>query len=218
MRELLKGAGHLVFSSFRGNDVDRIVSFDRACKTAARTLVVPPKIAILLDKLRDDKNLKVPRVGKDVSVYLRRKRGGTYDDKDYFPWERDFLDRGVTAEQVRKREKEWLLHLDQWYLPELIDIKPTKGGSYVHATTEAYNEEGEEEEQVIKNWVDYFGFSYHQIHASGHAPMEKVSRLVTEVDAKNLIPVHTEKPELFKSFAKASRVLIPALAEGIQLK
>ncbi len=218
MQELLKGAGHLVFSSFRGNDVDRIVSFDRACKTAGRTLVVPPKIAILLDKLRDDKNLKVPRVGKDVSVYLRRKKGGTYDDKDYFPWERDFLDRGVTAEQVRKKEKEWLLHLDQWYLPELIDIKPTKGGSYVHATTEAYNEEGEEEEQVIKNWVDYFGFSYHQIHASGHAPMDKVSHLVNGVHAKNVIPVHTERPELFKSFAKGSQVLIPALAQGLELK
>ena len=59
----------------------------------------------------------MPRVGKDVHVYLRRKRGGTYDDKDYFPWERDFLDYGLTAEQVRKGQKDLLLHLDQWYLP-----------------------------------------------------------------------------------------------------
>ena len=39
-RELLKTAKNLVFSSFRGNDVDRIVSFDKACKAAGRTLVV----------------------------------------------------------------------------------------------------------------------------------------------------------------------------------
>ena len=206
-RDLLKTAKNLVFSSFRGNDVDRIVSFDKACKAAGRTLVVPPKIAILLDKLQKDKHLKVPKVGKDVHVYLRRKRGGTYDDKDYFPWERDFLDYGLTAEQVRKGQKDLLLHLDQWYLPELIDIKPAKGGSYIHASTEAYNEEGEEEEQVIKNWVDYFGFSYHQIHASGHAPMDKVGHLVGGVNAKTVIPVHTERPDLFSTFPKMSKVL-----------
>ena len=216
-RDLLKTAKHLVFSSFRGNDVDRIVSFDKACKAAGRTLVVPPKIAILLDKLQKDKHLKVPKVGKDVHVYLRRKRGGTYDDKDYFPWEREFLDYGLTAEQVRKGQKDLLLHLDQWYLPELIDIKPAKGGSYIHASTEAYNEEGEEEEQVIKNWVDYFGFSYHQIHASGHAPMDKVGHLVAGVDAKAVIPVHTERPDLFSAFSKKGKVLAPKMGVDIQV-
>jgi ribonuclease J len=217
-QDLLKTAEHLVFSSFRGNDVDRIVSFDKACKATGRKLVVSPKIAILLDKLQKDKHLKVPVVGKDVHVYLRRKRGGTYDDKDYFPWEREFLDYGLTAEQVRKGQNDLLLHLDQWYLPELLDIKPSKGGSYIHATTEAYNEEGEEEEQVIRNWVDYFGFSYHQIHASGHAPMDKVAHLVNGVNAKTIIPVHTERPDLFKSFAIAAKVSSPTVGTEIMIK
>jgi ribonuclease J len=215
--DVLKKAKNLVFSSFRGNDVDRIVSFDKACKAASRKLVVSPKIAILLVKLQKDKHLKVPVVGKDVQVYLRRKRGGTYDDKDYFPWERDFLEYGLTAEQVRKEQKGLLLHLDQWYLPELIDIKPEKGGSYIHATTEAFNEEGEQEEEVIKNWVDYFGFSYHQIHASGHATMDKVEYLVGGVNAKSVIPIHTGRPDLFSSFANRSQLLTPKRAEEIAI-
>jgi len=213
--ELLKATKNLVFSSFRGNDFDRISSFDQACRATGRKLVVSAKIAIMLERLEKDKHLKVPKVGKDVLVYVRRKRGGKYDDRDYFPWERGYLDDGLTAEDVRKREKELLLHLDHWYLPELIDIRPAKGGSYIHSTTEAYNEEGEHEEQVIKNWVDYFGFNYHQIHASGHAPMEKVGYLVGKVNVKTVIPIHTERPDLFQRFARNSKVRSPSLGDAI---
>ena len=129
-----------------------------------------------------------------------------------------FLDHGLTAEEVRKGQKDLLLHLDQWYLPELIDIKPARGGSYIHASTEAYNEEGEEEEQVIKNWVDYFGFSYHQIHASGHAPMDKVGHLVGGVNAKAVIPVHTERPDLFSAFPKRGKVLAPKIGVDVPVR
>ncbi len=119
----------LVFLSFRGNDVDSIVSFHKAAKNMGRRLVVSMKTAMLLEKLEKDKHLKVPKMGKDVSVYVRRKRGGRYDDSDYFGWERKFLDAGLTAEDIKRKQKEIFLHLDQWYFPELIDIKPEKGRS-----------------------------------------------------------------------------------------
>jgi ribonuclease J len=204
---LLSKSRHLVFSSFRGNDIDRVVSFHEACQANGRRLVVSMKVAILLDKLAGDKHLKLPRVGKDVSVYVRRKREGAYDDKDYYGWERAFLDQGMTASDIRKKEKDVLLHLDQRFLPELVDIRPEKGGTYIHSSTEAFNEEGEREEQVVRNWVEHFGFSYHQIHASGHAPMESVADLVNRIAAKRVVPIHTERPDLFPSFSKAQVTL-----------
>jgi ribonuclease J len=214
---LLKANKHLVFSSFRGNDVDRVLSFQRACEATGRRLVVSMKVAVLLEELKNDKGIKVPRVGKDVAVYLRRKRSGSYDDKDYSKWERRFLDSSFTAEDVRKHQHEVLLHLDQWYLPELIDIKPERGGVYIHATTEAYNEEGERDEQVIRNWVDHFGFAYHQIHASGHAPMDEVKGLVNRIGAQKVIPVHTERPDLFRSLVKNGKVVLPTKGRAIRI-
>lgn len=213
---LLSSNEGLVFSSFRGNDVDRISSFFKACEKAGRRLVVSMKVAAMLDELRKDKNLNVPRVGKDVSVYVRRKKDGRYGGTDYFRWERPFLDNGVTAAELRKNQKGFLLHLEDAQLPELIDIRPDKGGAYIHATTEAFNEEGEQDEQVIRNWVGYFGFSYHQIHASGHAPMSQVGELVRRVGAKRVVPVHTERPELFTALTKEP-VILPVKAEPIVL-
>jgi ribonuclease J len=215
---VLDKSKQLVFSSFRGNDTDRIISFYNACESTGRRLVVSMKVALLLEQLKNDKKLKLPRVGKDVSVYVRRKGGGDYDDSDYYQWERKYLDNGLTAGEIRKKQSGIFLHLDQWYLPELIDIRPAKGGAYIHATTEAFNEEGEQDEATIRNWVDHFGFSYHQIHASGHAPMDKVGELVSRIKAQRVIPIHTEQPDLFPSIARGSKVSVPVKGRAISVR
>ena len=200
--KVVRGTKSLVFSSFRGNDVDRINTFYGACQRSGRRLVISMKMAILLEKLASDRRLKVPRVGKDVDVYVKRKRTGSLDDSDYFQWERPFLDHGVSAADVRGRQKDTFLHLEAWDFPELIDIRPEGGGTYIHSATEAFNEEGEREEEVIKNWVRHVGFRYAQLHASGHAPSKEVASLVEMVGAKKVVPIHTEHPEAFSAFRR----------------
>lgn len=201
---LVKGSRKLVLSTFKGNDVDRINTFHRAARKNGRQLIVSMKAALVLKKLEADRRISVPRVGKDVLVYVRRKGSGAMDDKDYRVWERQFLDGGVTASEVRRKQSQVFLHLDVWNFPELIDIKPERGGTYVHAATEAFNEEGEQEEEVVRNWIAYLGFSYHQLHASGHAPMADVGRLVKEVGARKVVPIHTEYPYLFSAFKRGA--------------
>jgi len=198
--KMVKGTRSLVFSTFRGNDVDRVNTFFDACKEGGRRLVVSMKIAVLLEKLSADRGLRVPRVGRDVDVYLRRKKTGRFDDSDYYSWERPFVAKGLNAEDVRKRQGEVFLHLEAWNFPELIDIKPDRGGTYIHSATEAFNEEGEKEETLIRNWVEHVGFRYTQLHASGHAPWSEVRGLVREISAKKVVPIHTEHPELFGEF------------------
>jgi len=202
---MVKGTKALVFSTFRGNDVDRINTFYEAARASERRLVISMKMAVLLEKLRADRRLKVPRVGRDVDVYMRRKKSGRMDDRDYYSWERPFLSRGVSASDVRRKQGEVFLHLEAWNFPELVDIKPERGGTYIHAATEAFNEEGEREEAVIRNWIDHLGFRYAQLHASGHAPMREVGQLVSEVAPRKVVPIHTEYPGLFKEFSKGGR-------------
>jgi ribonuclease J len=218
-RSTVKAGKNLVLSTFRGNDVDRINTFHSVAEACGRRLIVSMKTALLLERLRNDEKLKVPRVGRDVGVYLRRKRSGRLDDKDYYPWERQFIDHGVSAREVRKKQGKTFLHLEVWSFPELIDIKPDAGGTYIHAATEAFNEEGEREESVIRNWIDHLGFSYHQIHASGHAPMEEVGGLVERIRAKRVVPIHTEHPELFQEFRKRSpwRLEVPIKGKPVPL-
>ena len=96
----------------------------------------------------------------------------------------------------------------------MIDIKPEAGGAYIHSSSEAFNEEGEEEEDVIKNWVEPFGFSYNQIHASGHAKGSEIVYLVNKIRAKKTIPIHTENPRRFKDFVPD--VLLPEKGKSME--
>ncbi|HKT22594.1 MAG TPA: MBL fold metallo-hydrolase, partial [Nitrososphaerales archaeon] len=57
-RRIVRGTRALVFSSFRGNDVDRINTFFDACQNAGRRLVISMKMAILLKKLEADSGLR----------------------------------------------------------------------------------------------------------------------------------------------------------------
>lgn len=214
-RKIIQQTKKLVFSSFRGNDIDRVNSFYKACRKTERHLVVSMKTALLLEKLQKDRHLDVPKPGKEVLVYVRRKKTGTYDDSDYYEWERPFLDGAVNRDDVRKRQGELFLHLDVWHFPELIDIKPDTGGVYIHASSEAFNEEGEQEEVAMKNWANHFGFSYHHIHASGHAPIDKVRYLVRRIKANRTIPIHTEHPRLFQAITH--KLLIPEKGKSFKL-
>jgi ribonuclease J len=215
---LVRGSKNLVFSTFRGNDVDRINTFYEACLQAGRRLAVSMKTAMLLEKLKSDSGLRVPRVGRDVDVYVRRKRTGSLDDADYFPWERSFLGSGVSASDIRKNQGGVFLHLEAWNFPELVDIRPAKGGTYIHAATEAFNEEGEREEEVIRNWVNHVGFDYRQLHASGHAPMAEVGALVNGIAARKVVPIHTESPEEFHSFMKGQSWKLEPPVKGVPLE
>jgi ribonuclease J len=216
--KIAKGTKNLIFSSFRGNDLDRINTFNEAARASGRRLVVSMKTAILLDKLAADRRLKVPRLGREVDVYVRRKKSGKLDDKDYYSWERQFLGNGVGADEVRKKQGEMFLHLEAWNFPELVDIKPERGGTYIHAATEAFNEEGEREEEVIRNWVKHVGFRYAQLHASGHAPMNEVAELVHAIGAREVVPIHTEHPEAFKEFEAEARWRLKLPEKGVPLR
>ncbi|MFI5404856.1 MAG: MBL fold metallo-hydrolase [Candidatus Gagatemarchaeaceae archaeon] len=207
----------LVFSTFRGNDVDRINTFHAAAQASGRRLVVSMKMAALLEKLGGDEHLKVPKVGKDVDVYLRRKKTGKFDDSDYYTWERPYIKHGVSAGEVKKSQAGTFLHLEVWSFPELIDISPDKGGTYIHAATEPFNEEGEKEEGVVKNWVDHLGFSYKQLHASGHAPMEEVGELVRKVGAGKVTPIHTQRPDLFRRLGRGTRSKVEVPRKGVPI-
>ena len=59
-KKLVHGTKALVFSTFRGNDVDRINTFNVAAQADGRRLVVSMKMAILLEKLSRDRRLGSP--------------------------------------------------------------------------------------------------------------------------------------------------------------
>jgi ribonuclease J len=193
--------GKAVFYTHNGRDTDRFRTFYTAAEAWGRRVVVTTRTAYLLWKLVEDEHLDLPDPMTDgnIAVYYRRKRSGEYQEKDYYLWERPFLDRMVKAEDLRRRPTEFIMDLDFNCFTELIDIRPEPGSNFIYSMSEPFTED-DIEDQVMHNWLDHFGLRYHQLHASGHMSRKELTDAIKTINPERLFPVHTENPELFKSF------------------
>ena len=205
-KQVEEGCDRIVFSSNEmvlatrySRDMDRFRGFYDVAVRNQRKIVVSPKTAYLLSKLGGDKHLNLPDPLKDenILVYYKRKKTGTYDDGDYYAWERPFMDRMATAEFVHTNQRRLIMDLDFYQFAELIDIQPERGSPFIHSMSEPFSEEDLEDE-VLHNWLDHFGLRFHQLHASGHLSREQIGGVVAEIAAKKVLPVHTENARLFK--------------------
>lgn len=200
---IIASTNKIVFVYRYSRDLDRFRSFYNVAMKNRRKIVVTPKSAYLLSKLSADEHLSLPDPLKDenLCVYYKRKKSGMYDDSDYSPWERMFMDKMVNCDFVRKNQSNLIMDLDFYMLTELIDIRPDSGGHFIRSMSEPFSEE-DIEDDVLHNWLDHFGLRFHQLHASGHLNKDQIRNLVTEVAAKKVFPVHTENARLFKKTCK----------------
>jgi len=199
----------LVIVAFYSRDIDRFETFYEIARNNDRKFVIPIKLAYLLSKLKSDPVLKIPDVMKDDDIlfYKKRKKTGEFAESDYYAWERPFLKKAVNYEYVHENESRLLFNLDLISFTELIDVKPSFGGHFIHSMSEPFSEE-DIGADVMNNWLRHFGLRFHQIHASGHCPSKDLVLIVNKIQPKRLIPVHTEHPTMFKDLFKHLDVTI----------
>jgi ribonuclease J len=148
----------------------------------------------------------VPDPLKDerIRVYFKKKKSGRYDEKDYFPWERRFLNRMVDCQYIHKNADKLIMDLDFNQFTELIDIKPQAGSHLIHSMSEPFSEE-DIEDKVMHNWLNHFNIEFHQVHASGHMSKKELVEMVNEINPKRAFAVHTENQQLFKKYCECVR-------------
>ena len=206
--EVVSSTDKLVLAMRYSRDLDRFRSFYKVAKKNGRKIVVSPKTAYLLSKLLDDEHLDLPDPLKDddILVYYKRKKSGSFDEKDYYAWERKFMDKMVTHEFVHKNQGKLVMDLDFYQFAELIDIKPEPGSQFIHSMSEPFSEEDIEDE-IMHNWIDHFKMHFHQLHASGHLNKDQLVDLINRIQPKQVFPVHTENQQMFLHYFKNAQTI-----------
>jgi len=197
--KVVASTGKIVFVTRYSRDMDRFRSFYNVAKNTGRKIVISPKTAHLLSRLVEDRRLDLPDPLKDenILVYYKRKKSGKFEEKDYYVWERDFMDKMATYESVHENQGKLVMDLDFYQFAELIDVKPSPGSHFIHSMSEPYSEE-DIEDQVMHNWLNHFEMQFHQLHASGHMNRHQLTDLINCIKPKRIFPVHTENQHLFK--------------------
>jgi len=199
--DIVSSTSKIVFAMRYSRDLDRFRTFYEVAKKHRRKVVISPRTAYLLSRLLDDEHLDLPNPlkDKDILVYYKRKKSGGFSEKDYYAWERRFMDKMVTHEFIHKNQSKLVMDLDFYQFAELIDIKPKPGSQFIHSMSEPFSEE-DIEDQVMHNWIDHFKMHFHQLHASGHLNKDQLVDLINYIRPEQVFPVHTENQQLFKCY------------------
>ena len=120
-------------------------------------------------------------------------------EQDYKKWERDFIgmSNAININEIKDNPKKYVVSMSFWEINELTDIHP-KNAIWIKSSCEPFSDEMEIDERRKKNWLKHFEIEEHFAHASGHASGGEIKDMIKEIDAQEVIPVHTEHPKMVK--------------------
>jgi ribonuclease J len=108
------------------------------------------------------------------------------------------MDKLVTGQYVHNHQGDLVMDLGFYQFGELIDIQPQRGSHFIHSMSEPFSEE-DIEDQVMRNWLQHFGITFHQLHASGHLNRQELTTMIAQIHPDRVFPIHTEHPHLFQT-------------------
>lgn len=201
---LISSSRGLAFVEHPIRDLDRVKSIFESAETNGRDFVVPLKAAYLIESLGnlcpfclDDVKILVPR----KSWGLIHKEGYEQDliNKDYDSWEQNYIHRSnsITCKELRQNPLNYVVSMSLWEINQLVDIQP-QNAIWIKSSCEPFSEEMELDEERKQNWLDRFEIVKYSAHASGHASGREIIEMINQIKPEYVIPVHTEKPDLFK--------------------
>ncbi|MBN2094623.1 MAG: MBL fold metallo-hydrolase [Candidatus Aenigmarchaeota archaeon] len=201
--EEISGSKGMVFIEHPIRDTDRVNSIFQSAKQNKREFVVNLKLAYLISCLGnlapfslDEVKILIPP--KSWGLICREGYGCEQVAQDYSEWERQFigLKNSITYRELQKSPEKFAVSMNMWEIGQLVDIKP-KGALWIKSSCEPFCEEMELDEERKKNWLEHFSIREAFAHASGHASGDEIRALIGEINAENLIPIHTEHPDMF---------------------
>ena len=216
--EVIKGnEGKLIIVDFGPRNIERLMTFFDIAKDSKRKFVVLVQDAYLMHLLKDtDESFKI--LDDNDFLILDEKRS------DKLKWIKEvkgvYSSKFIRMEEIGKNPGDFVLCFSIYNLKNLLDIE-LKDGIYIYSSSEAYTEEQAIDMVRLKNWLDFFNISVYgfninesgipiplgKFHASGHAPFEDILWMINEIQPENLIPVHTERLDLFYKNIKNIKIV-----------
>ncbi len=212
---LVSETSGLVVVSFSLRNIDRLRSVYEVAKRNGRKLAVSMKQAFLLQALRDDPHLDIFDIREEDVIVFGEESSRMQE------WERRVLDEVEpwNGEDIEEIQDEVVLKASYYDMNELMNVDPVPGSIFVLSQSEPFDEEGEIQHEKLLNWCEYYGLPMYQVHASGHVMPHQLKESIEKIGPEKVLPVHTERPELFKRYMDDldTEIVLPQLNGSIEL-
>jgi len=161
---------------------------------------------------------------KDIDILLPRRRWGVWGDSNYdeknqkedytrsypapvteYLFEQSVL---VTPRDIVDAQAEYVVSCSFYEINLLHDLKPGDSSCFVWSQSEPYDDEMDIDFTRVKRWLRRFGLGAPLLkHCSGHLSGPEIQGFIDRARPEIVVPIHTEKPALFKSWHGDVRIL-----------
>jgi len=224
----------LVIADFSPRDVDRLLTFLQIARDTNRKLAILPKDVYLLKTvgLLDE---RIPDIAAEGSIVIYQKTAARADNWQQRIYD-DYSDKVVLAADINAAQDEYILCFSFFDINELPSLRPSPDSLYVFSSSEPHDEEQEIDFRRLHQWLKHFGFKGYGLplekdgkwqtteaekglHASGHACGKDLLEIARNIKPQLLIPVHSERPDLYQNAIKNNGmdIILPVIGNTVHI-
>lgn len=182
-----------VFILQSSTNIDRLVSMYRASKRSGRIFVMDIFTANIVSQLNS--SIPNPRTFKDVRVFYPFYLTKKMFEKDGGPKLMNrFSYKRISREELSKMDNYSML-IRESMKSDMDYIGDISGSSLIYSKWSGYKEDPKTKKML--RHLESKNIKIVDLHTSGHASLEAINNLVENSKPKKIIPIHTERPDLF---------------------
>ena len=188
--------GPVLFQSSSQN-IDRLVSFYRVAKRLNRIFVVDVYTANILHELRQLDNNRLPYPSRDypnIRVFYPYRLTQKIFNRIGEEYAKRFSSFHISREKLKEEQNNIVMAVRPSMRMDMEAIG-LQDGLFVYSLWSGYRES--EYQKKFEDFLDTKGFKIDILHTSGHATVSDIHRVITELEPKQIVPIHTMSPDSF---------------------
>ena len=201
----IESAPSLVLASFSPQHVDRLVGFFRATKKTNRIFIADAYTAYVMYLIASETPVPRPESTKEVKVFFPKFFEENYRKKQL---EKHFLlmsPARIGMEEIRSIPSRYVMLFRPSMLGSDFGGNLPEGSRCLYSSWSGYLDRPDW--QVVQDALEKVNGNLVEAHTSGHIFYDDIIDLVSQINAKMVIPIHTFEPEKFEQFSSKVKLL-----------
>ncbi len=209
----IQSAPGLVLASFSPQHVDRLVGFFRAAKKTNRIFIADAYTAFVMHLIASETSIPRPESTEEVKVFFPKFFEETYEKKRLESFHALMSPARIGMEEIRSHPSRYVMLFRPSMLESDFGGSLPDGSRCLYSRWTGYLQQPEW--KMTKAKLEEVSGDLIEAHTSGHIFYDDIIRLVGQISAEMVIPIHTFEPETFKTFSPNVKLL--ADGETMQL-
>lgn len=185
----------LVWAS--GQNIDRLVTLYKACRKAGRKFIIDVYTAHILQATGNE---RIPQAGwRDIRIYLPFGQKMRILKDRSFELVEHLKPYRIYPEQFPAVANNAVMLFRPSMMRDLDRIDGLRIGQMIHSMWLGYLKD--DQTKPLLDWCKAKQIPMEYCHTSGHATAEVIARMTQAIDASQVVPVHTEKPEFLSDLS-----------------